>query len=148
MSRFSNSPGSIYPALERLFSQDWLTRNAEPGLRGRARHLYELTPDGSDALQQWLQQTLTLDDVRSDLDSAILRFTFMQGRLTDSEVIHYLDCLHDLLVTYRDEMDAYVMRLQEMGATYAGFGARNGTLSIDAHLQWISEIRTTFLVDI
>ncbi len=47
------SYGQIYPELKRLEEQGLITGRPEP-TGGRARMVYELTPDGDAALQSWL----------------------------------------------------------------------------------------------
>ena len=146
MSRFSTSPGSIYPALERLYARGWLKRVSATGRRGRARYDYTLAAKGTEALLEWLRRPLTLEEVRDDLAAVILRFTFMQGRLSSHEVACYLDELERLLVRCRNELIDYVGRLESMNATHAALGARNGVLSLEAHLTWLGEVRVTLAV--
>jgi DNA-binding PadR family transcriptional regulator len=47
------SYGQIYPELKRLEEEGLITGTAEPS-GGRARMVYELTPDGRRALEEWL----------------------------------------------------------------------------------------------
>src|SRR5208282_1930426 len=83
MRHYSDSPGSIYPALKRLDARGWIeavperTEQDDP----RKRQLFALTNSGSDALITWLNQPVTRDDVILRVSELMLRFAFMDGNV-------------------------------------------------------------------
>jgi DNA-binding PadR family transcriptional regulator len=74
------SYGQIYPELRRLEAQGLVTGHSEPS-GGRARTVYELTPDGQRALEDWLTG---VSEVEWELrDEGMLKLFFSD--LTDPE---------------------------------------------------------------
>ena len=74
------SYGQIYPELRRLEAQELIAGRDEPS-GGRARTVYQLTPAGEHALQEWLTGHSTVEwEVR---DEGMLKLFFSD--LTDPE---------------------------------------------------------------
>src|SRR5215471_15608462 len=63
MAAFSDSPGSIYPALNRLEQAQLVTCTLEETALVRRRKLYRLSPKGKKALEQWLARPIQSEDV-------------------------------------------------------------------------------------
>ena len=61
MRTYSDSPGSIYPALLRLEKQKLIRGSIESG--SRRRQVFRLTPKGLAELKQWITAPVTLEDV-------------------------------------------------------------------------------------
>ena len=144
MRQFSSSPGSIYPALERLHADGLLSGRDEPGDRGRTRRVYSLTPRGRQRLRAWLAELPTREELANDVGSVFLRFSLMAGHLDDAEVVAFLDALEPLLIEYRDVMRKYVKQFRDQRARHAELGARNGVITFDGHLRWLREARERF----
>src|SRR5580658_800701 len=83
MRHYSDSPGSIYPALKRLVTRGWIeavpgdTEQNDP----RKRQLFAITATGKEALVAWLRQPVTREDVILRVSELILRFAFMDGNV-------------------------------------------------------------------
>lgn len=100
--RFSASPGSIYPALERLAEKNYLSK--EKIMDGKIpKVVYYLTNEGKKELIEWLKKPLTkISIVRHGLEIKIL---FLHN-LTKEEKNTFLDnqikeiekCIDDLPV--------------------------------------------------
>jgi DNA-binding PadR family transcriptional regulator len=81
MATFSDSPGSIYPALKRL-EQSGMVRSAlDETALVRRRKLYRLSSKGEKALERWLTLTITADDALRRMPELFLRFSFMEDFL-------------------------------------------------------------------
>ena len=78
MGSYSDSPGAIYPALERLEKRGLLEGNVEERAGLRRRKLYKLTSSGDRELKQWLSRPITRGDVVRGLGELMLRFAFME----------------------------------------------------------------------
>lgn len=61
---WNESYGQLYPTLKALAGQGWIEAQREGTLRGRARKVYRLTPQGLAALRDWLQQPVERESVR------------------------------------------------------------------------------------
>ena len=66
------SYGQIYPELRRLEEAAWIEGDDAPR-GGRARRIYRITPQGRDALQDWLHGRETRVELR---DESLLRLFF------------------------------------------------------------------------
>ena len=65
---FSDSPGSIYPALARLEKRRWIRAAGESGENPRQRKRFSLTPAGLAQLKRWLALPVTSQEVASAND--------------------------------------------------------------------------------
>lgn len=89
-TRWSASPGSIYPILKRLEKQELIVGELEMVYETRPRKMYTLTPEGEEALDTWLRGTLTWGEVLDERDVVLIKFLFMETRLPRAEVIAWL----------------------------------------------------------
>jgi DNA-binding PadR family transcriptional regulator len=78
MAHFSDSPGSIYPALKRL-QRRGLIRSEEETVGRRKRQRYSKTAAGVLVVKKWLRAPVTTSDVVYNIDELMLRFAFMNS---------------------------------------------------------------------
>jgi DNA-binding PadR family transcriptional regulator len=92
MRYYSDSPGSIYPALKRLEKRGWIHAVPDGSQQDdpRKRQLYALTDAGKQALVAWLSQPVTHDDVVLRISELMLRFAFMDGNVPRAVTIQFL----------------------------------------------------------
>lgn len=76
LGHYSDSPGSIYPALNRLRRRKLLRPLKDQPANGRGTLVHCLTSQGLSDLRSWLQRPVTLDEVRNDAPGVMLRFAF------------------------------------------------------------------------
>lgn len=74
LGHYSDSPGSIYPALNRLHRRGLVRPTKDQPSSGRGTLLFSLAPKGLAELRSWLERPVTLDEVRSDAEGVMLRF--------------------------------------------------------------------------
>lgn len=98
--RWSASPGSIYPMLKRLERQGIIMGELDIVYETRPRKIYHLTPVGEALLDSWLRSPLLPASLLEGRDVALLKFLFMEKRLSHEEVIAWLD-------TYEQAIDSY-----------------------------------------
>ena len=75
MRHYSDSPGSIYPALQRIARRGWIKSSTDPTSR-RRRVVYRLTPKGKAELKRWLTQLVDEQQIAYHLDEVMLRLSF------------------------------------------------------------------------
>jgi len=143
MLHFSDSPGSIYPALRRLERRGAIRGTVEGARTLRPRQVFRLTREGTAALRAWLGAPVTREVVRH-LDGAMLRFAFIDHVLGADATQAFLDAL-------ARELDAEVASLDRFIATRARsfpltgrLALENGRESYAAHLQWARRAARTF----
>ena len=104
VGRFSDSPGSIYPALKKLEAHG-LIESRKDAASGKA--ILHLTAAGKRAFRRWLAQPVTPDDVASQYEIVILRFAFLDS-VNDLDLsLRYLRSLEEALREFLDGLKAF-----------------------------------------
>jgi DNA-binding PadR family transcriptional regulator len=75
MRRYSDSPGSIYPALQRLEQRKWVASVRDPKSK-RKRTTYRLTAKGRAELRKWLRRAVTEQEIANQVEDVMLRLSF------------------------------------------------------------------------
>jgi len=76
LGHYSDSPGSIYPALERLRRRGLLRPLQEKPANRRRKQLFSITPKGLAELRSWLKRPVTREELQHDPQGVMLRFVF------------------------------------------------------------------------
>ncbi len=146
MRHYSDSPGSIYPALRRLVGRGWIAAmspasgNAEDA---RRRQGFALTDAGSNRLIAWLEQEVGLEDVKFRLSELLLRFAFMDGNIPRSSTILFLDQFSRELGAYAGELRAQFEKTSARSPLHTGLLAFElGIKGMETQLAWAQEART------
>lgn len=104
MGIFSNSPGTIYPALKRLQKFE-LVENRKNESDGKNK--FHITTSGLQILKKWVTQPLEKNDVEKKLDEVFLRFAFMDDLSSLEEKITFLKSLQNLITIFLQGLQAY-----------------------------------------
>ena len=94
MRHYSDSPGSIYPALRRMETRGWITSDPQVAAGtedARRRRVFSLTAEGAAALVAWMEQPVTRDDIVSRISGLMLRFAFMDGNVLRATALRFLE---------------------------------------------------------
>jgi DNA-binding PadR family transcriptional regulator len=138
MAHFSSSPGAIYPALLRLDRAGLVAGRLDRATETRPRRVYRLTPAGRAALDAWLRQPVTRQELVRDGRAPILRFSFAEGRLSDGELLGYLE-------GYRRELAGYLLELERFQTAMADdtphqrLALDHGIRAYESQLAWIAD---------
>jgi len=145
MRHYSDSPGSIYPALRRLESRGWIAVVAQPGTRtndARRRQEFALTEAGKAALIAWLEQEVSREDVTLRIAELMLRFAFMDGNIPRSTTIRFLDQFICELGIYAGELRAQFEQTSARTPLHTGLLAfESGIRGMETQLAWAQEAR-------
>ena len=137
---FSDSPGSIYPALRRLEARKWLAVTGENG--GRKRQLFRVTKTGEGAFLEWLQRPVTRDDVIWRLEEVMMRFAFQGGNVPRKVTLAFLDQLELQTSAYAGELREYAKQTGMADSISTGALAfANGVEGYAAQVAWIKRAR-------
>jgi DNA-binding PadR family transcriptional regulator len=146
MRHYSDSPGSIYPALRRLQTKGLI--EAEPRDR-RGREVFHLTPAGVEALLDWLGQDVGRDDLVGRLQELMLRFAFMDGNVPRSTAIRFLEQFERGLSVYAAELRAKLERDSYLKPVHTGLLAfQSGVEGMEAQLAWARQARARLAEDV
>ena len=99
MAHYSSSPGAIYPALKRMEKRGLLNSQTDRAESMKPRRVYRLGDAGREALEDWISQPVTRDELVWGMDGLMLRFSFM-GQFVNSEVV--CEFLRDLATAVDD----------------------------------------------
>ncbi len=154
MRHYSDSPGSIYPALRRLEKRGWIEAVASRmEASGRGRTAFRLTPVGRSSLKEWLSLPVSLEDVAMRPEELMLRFAFMDGNAPRQTAIRLLQALEDGLAaqveTYRvqrGEMQAMLRKPDGTVAQHTGVLAfEAGIEGMESRLAWARRARARLM---
>ncbi len=102
LGNYSSSPGTIYPALKRL-QKVGLIENVE----NNGKTVFQIRESGTAALLEWLQNSITQDDIQRRMAELILRFAFM-NELTAIEIqIQFLEQLIENIKIYLQQLEQF-----------------------------------------
>jgi DNA-binding PadR family transcriptional regulator len=125
MGSFSDSPGAIYPALQRLEKAGLIRGRVEDGSGLRRKKIFQLTESGTAALKQWLKQPVTRDDVVRSTDELMLRFSFMDNGIGEAATVRFLK-------SFRKELADYIPSLREYLNSNRAEIPRSGILALES----------------
>jgi DNA-binding PadR family transcriptional regulator len=143
MRHYSDSPGSIYPALRRVEKRGWIQAvpRGEDG-DPRKRQLFALTPNGQDALITWLSQPVGRDDVVFRLAELMLRFSFMDGSVPRVTAIQFLTDFERELSIYAAESRTKLEAMRAVVGVHTGVLAYEfGIEVMERHVSWARKAR-------
>jgi DNA-binding PadR family transcriptional regulator len=139
MGHYSDSPGSIYPALERLQRAGFVAGTVVPAERGPARRVYRITERGLSSLRKWLRQPVTDDDVSRGAGELTLRFGFMEPLIGMADTIRFLEGYHDRLKAHVARLNEYEAMHGRTTSLSARHAMRAGILDYRCRLLWAGE---------
>jgi DNA-binding PadR family transcriptional regulator len=144
MRHYSDSPGSIYPALKRLEARGWI--EAAPGRTEeddpRKRQLFAITEAGKEALVTWLNQPVTRDDVILRVSELMLRFALMDGNVPRAVTIQFLADFERERAAYAAESRGKLEEMRSKAGLHTGVLAyESGIEGMEAHVTWARRSR-------
>jgi DNA-binding PadR family transcriptional regulator len=140
LRHFSDSPGSIYPALKRLVRAGLITGTVENARSLKPRQVFRLTTAGNAALRSWLTEPLTRERVAYQNDH-ILRFVFMPPVIGLPGAIAFLDSLERGLAGYVAELKQFYAASQAAMPLAGCLGLQSGIVAVEAQKQWARTAR-------
>jgi DNA-binding PadR family transcriptional regulator len=151
MRHYSDSPGSIYPALRRLEARGWIApaSAAAPNPENRrGRQVFRLIPAGETALKEWLSRPLTKDDVVLRTPELMLRFAFMDGCVPRSTVLRFLDDFGQALASYVAELRSQLQQMSSKFPLHTGVLAfQLGIEQMEVQINWARQSRSRLSED-
>lgn len=106
LGHYSDSPGSIYPALARIAQHGLVRPLAESAQNPRKRRRFALARRGKNELRRWLVLPIGRDDVIHRMDELLLRFAFLGNSPGTALARRFLR-------SFRKEVTSYVQELEE-----------------------------------
>ncbi len=144
LAHFSSSPGAIYPALKRLEQRGLLRAALDRAREARPRRVFSLTSAGEQALNAWLRQPVTREEIIRSNGAPILRFSLAGGRLAADEVVAYLRGWKQVLAAYVEELRGHQAALEAAAQVppHGLLALQNGLRGFECELGWIDDAMT------
>ena len=136
LAHFSSSPGAIYPALRRLARIGLLEDRLDRAKEARPRRVYSLTTSGENALEAWLRQPVTREELIRGAGAPILRFSLAGSRLTRTEILDYLESYQKVVAAYIKELYGYIEPSATPENLYGSLALHHGIRSFEGELEW------------
>ena len=137
LAHFSSSPGVIYPALRRLVRRGLLGARLDTTTEARPRRVHSLTRAGKAALDAFVRQLVTRDELIRGLGAPILRFALAEGRLSQEEVLAYLASYREALESYLEELDGHKRRMPADARLHPRLALEQGIRGYQGELEWV-----------
>ena len=139
--RWSASPGSIYPILKRLEKLGCIAGELEIIYEMRPRKMYTLLPLGDELLNAWLRAPLSWGEILDERDVVLIKFLFMEKRLTRDEVIAWLDQYERLTRAYDAPRRAFHKALMSGSSLHQQLIHEVTLMELDMQITWIQMAR-------
>lgn len=136
LGTFSDSPGAIYPALQRLEKRG-LVRSQVQETSGLRRHrLFRPTASGKRAFKAWQTKAIASDDVVHRVDELMVRFGFMEDTAGSAEAIRFLKAFVRELAAYIPSLRRY-LKAQGRQMSFSGrLALQSGIRGYETLLRW------------
>ncbi len=136
MRHFSDSPGSIYPALRRMEKRGDISAKSEDG-SARRRQVYRITAAGKRSLVNWLSQNLGREDIVHRTEELMLRFAFLDGTVSREVTMRFLAQMVQALQEYVEELRDYYKNFgPEIVLDTGRLAFESGIQLYEARLNW------------
>ncbi len=136
MGTFSDSPGAIYPALQRLEKRGLVSSRVHASSGLRRRRVFRPTLSGKRAFQAWQTKAVVSDDVVHRVDELMLRFSFMDETASPAQAVRFLSALEKELVAYIPSLHKF-LKVQGANMPLSGrLAVESGIRSYEMLLGW------------
>lgn len=139
MAHYSDSPGSIYPALARLRRHGLVTASVQKKQTLRPRQVFRPTAAGLDALTQWVSAPVTRDEIVSGRGSVMLRFVFAEQVLGAGAAVRLLESFEQALRGYVPELERFYEDARSKMPAGARLALRIGVEGHVMQLRWVRD---------
>ncbi len=141
---FSDSPGSIYPALARLERGKLIRGRVEETSSVRRRKLFRLSVSGNRTLKQWLRRPITQADVVRGMRELSLRFAFLESVLGREACVPFLETLEKELASYIPTLRRHLDTQRATNLLSASLAMESGVMGYESQLAWTRLALTRF----
>jgi DNA-binding PadR family transcriptional regulator len=133
MGNYSSSPGTIYPALNRLLRFGFIEKITDE-VSGKAS--MQITETGKDELIAWLVKPIEMVEVEKRRTELYLRFAFMDVVEDRSLIIQFLETFKDLLTQHISDLLQFHQAETDNLPLYGRLAFEQGIESAKATLKW------------
>jgi len=142
LGAFSSSPGSIYPALNKLVKLKMIEKaRARPS----DKSLFRITDLGREALTDWLSLEVNLDEVEKSPTLVILRFSFLESLNEPSLTVSFLQSFRQVLDDHLLNLNSFMESAEGCSlSVYGRLSMESGISQYQAYSKWVDQAINTF----
>jgi DNA-binding PadR family transcriptional regulator len=144
MKTYSDSPGAIYPALNRLEKQGLIRGTIEQGSGLRRREMFRPTPKGLSELKQWITRPITREDMITRVQEIMLRFAFCEHAVGPDATIELLQAMQTALKTHVAALHEELQAMQAFLPTSGRLAFECGIRGNQSLLDWTRYALATY----
>ena len=133
MGNYSSSPGSIYPAINKLKKQGFIRQAS--GERDNNRAL-EITEEGKKVFKNWLTQPISETDIAKSSDILVLKFAFMDHAIDHADQVIFLQSFVRHTENYLSYLKSYHQQASSAMPLHGRLAFEYGIVSFEAQLKW------------
>lgn len=133
LGNYSSSPGTIYPALNRLQKFKLVKKNEQ---RETAKTRFEITSDGILILKNWFSQPIEKIEVEKKTNELLLRFAFMENLVDKNLKMDFLKSFHNLLSSHIKELQWFYNNESDNMPLHGRLAFQYGIDSNKTTLKW------------
>jgi DNA-binding PadR family transcriptional regulator len=147
IGNYSSSPGTIYPALQRLEQASLVEQFSDTERSENTKKQYRITEKGRLALQDWCKKPVVFEDMARRINELMLRFAFM-------DLVTDLETRIQFLKSFKKQVDAYILHLSLYYDTMKSSTSLHGALAMEQGIemyrcssQWAKKALQTVLTE-
>lgn len=142
MGAFSSSPGSIYPALDKLVKLALIIKTKK---LANQKPMFQLTDLGRSTLVAWLSQEVAFADVAKKPELILLRFSFLESIDDRLLTIRFLTSFKTALSQHLDYLNAFMQSKEgDLLSVYGRLAMESGIEQYKTHVKWVEKAMTEF----
>lgn len=136
MGTFSDSPGAIYPALQRLEKRGLVRSRIQNSSSLRRRRIFRPTASGKRAFKAWQTKPISSEDVIHRVDELMLRFSFMDQTAGTAAGAKFLKALARELRLYVPTLRQYLQANARHMPFSGKLALESGVRSYETLFRW------------
>lgn len=144
MKTYSDSPGAIYPALQRLERQGLIRGTIENGAGLRRRRIFRVTAKGFVELKSWITRPITRHDLIVREKEILLRFAFAEPTVGPAAALAFLQSLEKTAGEYLSELRQEFTNAHKNAPVSGRLAFEYGIRTYEALWYWARHAITTY----
>ncbi len=134
---WKETSSSIYPVLKELEKDGLIFRQESPSENDRQRHLYTLSPEGNQALKEWLAKPPELEQSRNELLLKLFFGDVVHSSISQQHLEDYQKVLKEKKTVFLEIQEKLQREQQEeTGLPYWLITLDYGIRQVEAALDW------------
>ncbi len=140
LGHYSDSPGSIYPALKKLQALGCIEQVKTTTQRSTVKKTFAITCEGQEALKSWFEYPTTSTHLMGKhMPRLLLRFSFMSAHVSSSHMKQFLKRLIADVEEYHKYLEQTRAALSNAMDLSGKLALNHGILSAKMQIAWAKE---------